>query len=543
MKHPNELLSANAIPIQIFRLTFQWPLILKRSGSPKLSKLWNKQIASKNLDLGAEHFQEAVYFHDFVQDFLYGVASEKRKPDAGFRFFEREDVKSVEVSVRRNNEMVTHCFEVDKHSLHLFPDQAAMLTFGLVWTGKSKSGELMLDEAQDLIDRLRRSYTAYWEESSDGPKGGRVPEVVKLVPAAGGQDVTVHCAKDQSPEAMSAAILECPSDDAPIFEHWRHIAGLDLRGFKCSSPVWRDPSDERIPILSFIALKKNQGDTAREVFDRVKHSDWIRIADAEVPGETYPYNPDFLTDFEDRTFYDRFAPHELMQDFLATRHLFGGQHYSLVTVSDGDDFASNALQMQFRRHYTQMALLARLEVATLLRFSSRLSRSVAEFLDPASDGSSEVPNAFEIEIADIRHSFLKFTHRYRFTGISSQVQGREMYAKWRETLGLDRLYEEVSAELESSYAYVRGKREERQIRSATRLAFAAEFIAVVGLAVALVSSPLQGFLREVLFGCTAIPNSPPNCSSSYLALVDIGMLLVFSFIFYLLLTLWRKWRS
>jgi len=43
-----------------------------------------------------------------------------------------------------------------------------------------------------------------------------------------------------------------------------------------------------------------------------------------------------------------------------------------------------------------------------------------------------------------------FMHRFRFTGISAQIQPSEMFEHWRRSLKLEELFEDIKVELESA---------------------------------------------------------------------------------------------
>ena len=66
-----------------------------------------------------------------------------------------------------------------------------------------------------------------------------------------------------------------------------------------------------------------------------------------------------------------------------------------------------------------MGLLAHFELATLLAFSTRISRAVAHY-EPRSVSAEE----FEGWMQAIEDKFLQFVHRFRFTGVSNHLQGQ-----------------------------------------------------------------------------------------------------------------------
>ena len=68
---------------------------------------------------------------------------------------------------------------------------------------------------------------------------------------------------------------------------------------------------------------------------------------------------------------------------------------------------------------------------------------------------------------------MNYTHRFHFTGVSNQIQGKEMYQKWRESLELDTLYEDVKEEIASAAAIANAQLEAGRSDNANTLAQAA----------------------------------------------------------------------
>lgn len=481
--------SAAQIPVRTFRQIFQWPLILDppRGNAPEavdtLLRHTREQLecrrgsgdvqAWKPVDDLLDHpprrgkhdgggYGEFVYFHDFTQSFLYPPDKE-----SVFQLYRRTDIAGVEATVGGD----AHNFEVERLTLHLFRIGVAVLTLELLWKSSSRSDQLTLAEAERIIDYLRRSYTPWWE--GDVPQ--RVASRVKLIRTDGSEKVL-------EPPARKAAEASVRSRarDALVFGHWLELV-RPLR-LKSEDGPWRDPSDERIPCLSYLSLTRD-GFTDAQCLDQVSDGDWMRLADAEQPDSRnpWPYNPEFLRhEVASVAFYDRFAPHPRARGH-ATRHLFGGAHYAAVGAGW---FFDNVACHHFRRHYAQLALIARFQFAGLLWFSSRITAAVVRRDETIDSGQrAEAFAAFEREILKLQDAFLTFTHRFYFTGVSSQVQPAEMYARWRRTLGIEALYVDVKSELDSAAAAVRAHQGERFAKAQERLAEIAAVGVILGLLV------------------------------------------------------------
>lgn len=479
---------ASEISVFGFRQIFQWPLFLDRTHenmpisqavaeaerSVEQSPQWQHipdaldQVPQAiRPDDGTEDtldggpFGEFVYFHDFTQSFLYPSGE-----NSLLKVYRRTDL----VELRARVSGATHVLSIERLSLHLFRTGVAVLTLELAFDPSNNPHQLTLAETQRVIDYLRRSYASYW--IGDAP--GRTPELVELVAKDG-----VTTASTPFDRATAVAGIRSTSRDVCVFDHWRDL--VHPLTLKCHGGLWRDPSDERIPCLSFISLTNPDLEDG-PALNQIADCDWVRIADAEEPGDHYPYNPDFLKEFKSTAFYDRFLWCERSPG-VSVRHLFGGTHYAVVGAGW---FFDNILVHHFRRHYTQLALIARFQMATLLAFSSRLTAAV-EARDNAKSNGQDGSKEFERDVLQLQDDFLSYIHRFHFTGVSSQVQPAEMWDRWRATLGLDALHNDVKNELENASAAIHAQQDKRFSENAERLTNFATYGVIFGLIFAILS--------------------------------------------------------
>lgn len=557
---------ASQITLDGLQLILQWPLLAPTSGFPGEKKMqetgWT--LAADPLDVPAslpheeqnedhrtafydlQGFSEHVFFHDFVQSFLFN-----RSEKAPLQIWVRTKTPFVELEVDLPYHG-TQQFDVLRHTLHNFHTVGiAVLTVELAW--KDQGAPLTLATAQTCIDLLRRSYVPYWstdpklsispsaleqhphldnlakgappkcmpgrvpgavrlyakDESSDGatrvsvsPDNGRIcptfpdpvdiEDLVAMSPeqatAAIQAEVDARAASFTQMQETIEAFAQMPTTHQRrgprVFDHWRKLAAPLEVGPRAHQ--WRDPSDERIPVLSHITLAVPEDMTVRTAMQQVAHSDWIRLVDAEIAdGATrldaprMPYNTEFLAAKQDDYFYDRFMSDENMPDYMGTRQLFGGAHYGIVGAGG---FHSSTVLGHFRRQYAQLALISRLEFSALLAFSSRLTEMVAKLDD--SGRTEKARENFDGALRKLQEDFLSFTHRFRFTGVSSQIQPSEMFEKFRTSLGLDGLYADVKDEIQSAVDLSATLRAEREAVSAARLTQLATLGLPAGLALA-----------------------------------------------------------
>lgn len=452
--------AASDIPVKALRQCFVWPLILSE---PAGAGDWFKNAAAampkegweavpEPLDLEPEEggvgpYEEAVYFHDFVRDLLYA-----RGPDAPMRVFRRPAMRRLTATI----DGAPRPFVVETCALALHRSGVALLTLALRYDGPS----LTLAQAQTMIDRLRRAYAPFWS----GPgQPGLCPTGVEI-------DGKPHGLGSLENRDVAEAELRCDLRE-PLFPWWAAILHpLAVEGAGGTGPHrMRQVLDERIPLMTTLSLSRDGGSAAD--LEAVSEGDWRRLAFADPAGkDASPYNPDFLKRSADPAFYDRFAPHKDTDRDGVTRFAFAGYH---VLAAGAGWFFDNRVTQHMRRHYRRMMEMCVLEFATLLMLSSRLSRAARRRKDEA---------AFREEVVEIEKRFLDFTHAAHFTGVSNQLQAREIFAQMRASMGLDALYDDVKEELASASAFALALDQRDAARAAQRLTEVATVAAAVGVA-------------------------------------------------------------
>ena len=92
-------------------------------------------------DFDGGGYGEFVYFHDFVQNFLYPTNEE-----GAFTLFHRPDLKDLRAMVAKEE----HCFKVERLTLHVFKLGICMMTLELRWAGQTGGPPL----GSDLINPI-----------------------------------------------------------------------------------------------------------------------------------------------------------------------------------------------------------------------------------------------------------------------------------------------------------------------------------------------------------------------------------------------------
>jgi hypothetical protein len=499
-------IASEAIKVAEFRQILMWPLALDMAKAPssetmaslvireaehlvrEQQQLWRPvkdplfhlqhEVGGKDSDPNhrQEPYAEFVYFHDFVQRFLY--PKDAKPEQALLHLFRRTDIQGVRISQWVGSGMKEFTLKVDRCNLYLFPVGVAMLAVEVTSIADHPEG-LLLSEVLYLQDTFRRCYTPYF----DGQDARGVPSSVQWL-GANGTSIGMPSLPQSLNAARDFAVL---NRQPPMFSHWMDLLPLNVPGRvghnDTSSNMWRHIVDERIPIMTYVRLAEvkaadGTAEFAGKNLERVERGDLTRLCFADTPGPagSYPYDEEFLSKFDDENCYGRYKS-------WGTLHMFSGYSYAVI-VAEGKDRERNPyneiIVHHFRHMYFQMAMIAHMEQAAYLAFSSRVSQAVAD----ASAAKQLRSLAFKERIVSIQEEFLRFVQLFRFTGLSNQIQAKEMFDLWRKHLRLQPLYEDVRDELNSATAFLFAAESRQQTTAATRL----NKIAIAGVLLSLVFS-------------------------------------------------------
>lgn len=450
-------------------------------------------------------YGESVFYHPFVQRFLYGhkdktTDSGKLKDNAvaKVRIWQRlNGPKAVELRLEdwTKDWLNDDCriyrksiFQVPRVSLYWFslddeidPSTGARRDrFGiaiLVLEIANCDDPFSVQFIEELLDRFRRIYPPYFEQG----KGGRIVRDIRWLD---GKKQTMGYApptitNDQ--RCLDWVVRNHNQrNNFPVLEHWRWLltdSWEEQASIRClrGMPIMED---ERLPLMAWIACEEPR---------ELTRQDFVRLCFADDAGSSssYPYAPGFLESFERDYCYDRYwvedpcPPHEEM----STRFLNSG--YAFVTVGqDGPGFYSDetsGLLSHFRNHYFLMGLILHFQKTALLAFSDRLSDDVTGVSRQDGDKKKASPKN---KAKHTRRQLLHFTSRYWFTDLTSQNQGQELHDLWRKHLRLDALYGQVMQEARELNEWLDMENEQDLAKTTARLTTVATLGLATGLAMA-----------------------------------------------------------
>lgn len=496
------------------------------SGNAKELGDWNQPM-QKERQYAAECYAEYTFFHDFVQGFLFDRQKAKLEVRAGrldvsddrmSRWTGRADIPAKPLYLFRRSDVTSMMvklgngypsgegffnFAVKRLNLYVLRTGIAMMALDVCCTDQS----LTLADALRLNDRLRRAHAPYLFPSANGCSvpNDMTPEQVTFGFEKADSKCSMQFLLNDDVRDLPLQLRNQPvgAREVPPFRHWAWLingkgyeppqdrpkrppaSGWLIAPAQSEGWTWRHVADDRLPILSAVGLQGLEG------YRSISEGDWARLAGVDPPGcDRYPYAEAFTKAGLKDAAYDRYhlLPGE-SDERLPTRYLFSS--YSMVAVGcsaaagkDRSFFDQWIAPVHMRRHYFQLMLLAQMELAMLLSISSRVTLAVGDYeheLGAARDQTAAQDRLHDRLMA-IEADLLQYVHRFRFTGVSNQLQPGEMFDKLRKAMRLDAIYADVKDELTTATAFLSMRAEGRQAKAQESLALVAGVGVVFGLA-------------------------------------------------------------
>jgi len=427
-------------------------------------------------DFKLRHYSEFVTFLPYVRRFLYGDArnaASKSATDSPIRVFRRHDVAKVRMTYPGVPEPVT--FGVAHVDLCFFYDIDIVILVVEIF-----ASDLSLTRVQDTMYRFGRAYPTYWE----GNRGGHCLERAEWLDADG----KVLSVSDY--EQRDSYLETVGRYRAPRFAaHWEFLLKPLVHDHSDQKGVirYRQIEYSRMPLLTYVAM-----DDARTL----TRADFVRIGLVTAAGasDTLPFSERYVHDFEYKFCFDQFW-NEQRSGLPGTRFMSCGHAFAMVGDAREEFFVDGdgGLLGQFRHQYFLLFLIPHFHKAALLMLSDRM----VDALNKLDIRDAESVKRFKRIIRQLLEIFLRFTHRYWFHEVSDQPQAKELYRMTSQTLGTDRLYEEIREEIEDMSEYLESDTLRRQANTVVRLTVVTTF--------GLIGTVATGFLGMNLLAMAETP--------------------------------------
>lgn len=510
-------MTAATLPVRLFREILLWPLAFDVGDDGKgmaglaaqlRGTQWKevedprRHLREDGTDdpLPREAYAEVVYFHPFVQRFLFADPTTEDRESRPMRLFQRTDVTRVRLTWG-GSEPKIFALTVDRVNLYLFDSGIVILVVEISTT----DGRAVLDvepsltldpsfsrdmrsltvaDVQNILCRFRRAYPPFWNRNNPGYCFQSVEWLCGSAPLPG-----------PGPEeagALSARLNN--SGEPPTLPHWRvllsplRLRAYCPRGTPEHAAALRHVVDDRIPTMALVGVNDPFA---------IDRGNQMRLCFADEPGNNeLPYAHDFLEDFESKHAYDRFWEKGHCEH--TTRYLCSGYNFVVLAKDGGPkawSFLRAHLQTHFRRHYFQIGLLCHHQKAALLTLSDAVSGAVNDFAADltAAPDDPQPRDALRKAMERLHGRALAFTHRFWFTDITNQIQGQELTALWNRQLGTQAVFDQLNREITESTAYLSARSQDRSTRSQDRSTHAAlrlNYLAAAGLVLALTTGAL-----------------------------------------------------
>lgn len=419
-------MNSNHIEVDLMREILVLPLRLEKFDSTAiLSDFMRQDLLNKNspwkeaanaeaVSLGVnasaqENYAERVYFHPFVQSFLYGEQCK--------HFVRKEALTQLQLKAKYNDDLGDYTIDlvVERCVLTIVPKPGlVLLTLEVTAKKDTKiarskpeffhSSGLTLADALSIHDVLRRIFPPYFVEVNKW-NNALFPQSVSVRNKDG--EFKLNSNLDEMCE--SALDTKIRNIWAPW---WKEILGPVI-----SCGLFTQVVDERIPSMMFVSTPHDKN---------VSESDRVRLCFADGPGTGSPYAPEFLENFERDHAYKRFS------HFGTTYYSSAYSFVCLLNLTSNNFY----IQTHFRRHYMRMFFIVQMQKAALLTFSAWMAGAL--------NGD------YQKTISQVRSSFVEFTHQTWFSNVSNQEQGRELFQLMQKSAGNLELYAEVKAESETA---------------------------------------------------------------------------------------------
>lgn len=404
------------------------------------------------------NYSSFVYFHPFVQEFLFSNVELSKRPVRVLRrkLSKKELTVEYQQSITKfseDKEFEKHQFTFDINDiyLYLFDTNIALLVTDLkspenpmvkrfISEKKIVESELNLYDVETIQDGIRRVYAPYLQkaDNSNVTTGGTLVDI----------------------------FIDTPHTQ---YDFNKYIQWVQEHKTAPMHPFWADL------IAPFTLMKKNEQNmlSVHHLLDdrqillshigggepkNLTKGDFVRLGFADNAGssDTLPYGEKFLENFEDKYCYDRFWDLNAVGGYPKDTRYLVSEYCFISTGNSANSFFTGKLYDDMRFIYTNMIIIAAMQKASLLAFEKRISEIVRNLKN------NQQKEKFIQDVEKLNIDFIEFTTRYWINEVTNQEQGKELFSLFQNHNKINELYDLVNHEIQSVHTHISALQEEKR---------------------------------------------------------------------------------
>jgi cell division protein FtsB len=431
-------------------------------------------------------YNQYHYFYEFVRPALFDNSLIKNKENPILRTYHFEEEKNLRFEIEINvgseevEKLVTHNLKIDSIQLNAYDVGVGILSFHMSTDSVTFERKQNFGSKDVLLinDFGRRLYPQFLGNNFN-IKNTQAAFLAKRITILSKDEILIHedftNFNNQTTDFLPAHIIEILGK-----KHFTNI--LDENKIPENPQIKIQPLiDDRMFVLSILADNseirniKNYSNNKAYLYSH-KFDFWQKFV--FVDGKS-PSSPDFhfAKEILSKATYTRWLPYST---------LFGISRYSFVMLCSTGEFYDEILKPHLQTMYFQMIQLALLQRATVLRFSSEITRISHEIdaYEQENKGFDKITD----EVRIIYKNYIQFRNQLHFREVTAQEQGIELYDMIQNTMRIETHIKELDAEIDELHRYVKlvndnisSKRQEEETQNINRLTKMAGVFGVISL--------------------------------------------------------------
>lgn len=493
----------------------------------------HKPFSTQNNHLDYNQYH---YFYEFVRSAMFDNSLTKNKENPALRTYHFEEDKNLRFEIEINvgseevEKLVAYNLKIDSIQLNAYDVGVGILSFHMSTDSVTFERKQNFDSKDVLLinDFGRRLYPQFLGDNFN-IKNTQAAFLAKRITILSKDEILIHedftNFNNQTTDFLPAHIIKILGK-----KHFTNI--LDESKIPENPQIKIQPLiDDRMFVLSSLADNCESENIKRYSTDEdTKYSHefdfWQKFVfvDGKMPSAPdFSFAKNILT----KATYTRWLPYST---------LFGISRYSFVILCSTGDFHDNALKPHLQTIYFEMVQLALLQRASILRFSSEITR-ISHEIDIYEKRNSDFSKISK-DVRFIYKNYIQFRNQFHFREVTAQEQGIELYDMIQNTMRIETHIKELDAEIDELHRYVKlvndentSTLQETETQNINRLTKMAGAFGVVSIVISYFS-----------FGLITFPKI--DLSKKYTILIFIVVLLTLVFTsFYFFLPKGKNWKE